>query len=306
MVVAVTRSSAFKALPATTFTPRGKDEQALYTPARGDEQLRQLINTTSQDYLLCVCSSGRVFQIATHRIPPGTRSTRGEAVNKLLELAPGEEVVTVLPIDDYEEERYLVSFSKQGKVKKSPLSEYKTVDVDGAQDMKLAEGDSVVAALLSRGRGEYFVTTDYAQTLRFSDEGLRSQGRVGQGVAAITLNKGATVVSAVYLDSEAAAEAGLQHLLVVTADGMGKKVPLDQYPQKSRAAVGVVTAELAGTDRMLTTLLVDEEDQLLLTWTGERGDQATVIRGSDLKTFLRTHPGVPLVNGRIASIIKLA
>ncbi|WP_242527548.1 hypothetical protein [Ktedonosporobacter rubrisoli] len=87
---------------------------------------------------------------------------------------------------------------------------------------------------------------------------------------------------------------------------MGKKVPLDQYPQKSRAAVGVVTAELAGTDRMLTTLLVDEEDQLLLTWTGERGDQATVIRGSDLKTFLRTHPGVPLVNGRIASIIKLA
>src|SRR5437667_364234 len=100
---------------------------------------------------LCVCSTGRVFQVAAHRIPQGTRSAKGEPVRKLLELAPHEEVVTVLPVESYDEDRYVVTFSKHGKVKKSPLNEYKTADVDGLQDMKLAEGDAVVAALLSSG-----------------------------------------------------------------------------------------------------------------------------------------------------------
>src|SRR5689334_17432768 len=160
LVIAFTRSGTLKALPAGTFTPKGKNGNAIYTPARGDEQLRQVITTTSQDYLLCVCSTGRVYQIATHRIPLGTRSTRGEPLRKLLELQLGEEVVTVLPVETYDEDRYLVTFSKLGKVKKSPLSEYKTADVDGLQDMNLADGDTVITALLSRGQGEYFVTTD--------------------------------------------------------------------------------------------------------------------------------------------------
>jgi len=165
-------------------------------------------------------SADSVFQIAAHRIPQGTRSSKGEPARKLLQLAPGEEVVTVLPIDAYDEDRYLVTFSKLGKVKKSPLSEYRTADVDGLQDMKLADGDTIVTALISRGQGEYFVTTDNAQTLRFSDEALRAQGRIGQGVACIALAQGAKVVSASYLDS------ALQNtltdslsLLVITENG---------------------------------------------------------------------------------------
>src|SRR5216684_577680 len=200
LVIAFTRNGTLKALPAHTFIPKGKNGDAMYSPVRGDEQLRQLVAATSQDYVLCICSTGRVFQVAAHRIPQGTRSAKGESIRKLLELAPHEEVVAVLPVESYDEDRYLVNFSKLGKVKKSPLSDYKTTDVDGLQDMKLADGDLVVTALLSRGQGEYFVTTDNAQTLRFSDEGLRAQGRVGQGVAAMTLAPGAAVVSASYLD----------------------------------------------------------------------------------------------------------
>src|SRR6266496_4128470 len=154
LTIAFTRGKTLKALPADTFKPKGKNGAAAYTPVRGDEQLRQVIATTSQDYLLCVSSSGRVFQIATHRIPIGTRSAKGEPLRKLLELAEGEEVITVLPVESYDEDRYLVTFSKLGKVKKSPLSEYKAADVDGLQDMKLSDGDSVVAALISSGQGE--------------------------------------------------------------------------------------------------------------------------------------------------------
>src|SRR6266702_3664505 len=154
LAIAYTRAGTLKVLPSDTYIPKGKNGNAIYTPVRGDEQLRQVVSATSQDYVLCVSSAGRVFQIAAHRIPTATRSGKGEPVGKLLELAASEEIVTVLPIEGYDDDRYLVTFSKLGKVKKSPLSDYKTADVDGLLDMKLAEGDSVATAPLPRHHGE--------------------------------------------------------------------------------------------------------------------------------------------------------
>ena len=308
LVVAFTRNATIKALPSETFKSKGKNGNADYTPVRGDEQLRQLIATTSQDYLLCVCSTGRVCQIAVHRIPEGKRSTKGEPVRSLLGLAPDEEVVTILPIESYDEDRYLVTFSAYGKVKKSPLSEYKTIDVDGAQDMKLANGDRIVTALISHGRGEYFVTADNGQTLRFSDEQLRAQGRVGQGVAAMALGKGATVVSASYLDGEQAEATDLTSLLVVTRSSLGKKVLISEYPQKGRATAGVVSSDLQEKDHILLTILLHEDDTLLVTWSGEngeKGEHATVIKATELKAFPHARKGVPIVHGRIMNAVRL-
>ncbi len=308
LVIAFTRGGAIKALPAGTYTPKGKNGEAVYTPVRGDEQLFQLVAATSQDYVLCVSTTGRVFQIAAHRIPQGTRSGKGETIRKLLELPPHEEIVAVLPLESYDEDRYLVTFSKLGKVKKSPLSEYKTADVDGLQDMKLAEGDAMVTALISRGQGEYFVTADNAQTLRFSDEGLRAQGRVGQGVTAMALGPGAKVVSAACLDSE---EQNTMNdplsLFVVTESGLGKKVPLSQYPQKGRATAGVITTELVGKDKVLQAIVVHEHDHFLLIWNseGNNGEQVTVVKVSELKAFMRARKGAPLVIGKMVGVVKL-
>ena len=307
LVIAFTRNGSLKALPADTFTPRGKNGDAIYTPVRGDEQLRQIVAATSQDYVLCVCSTGRVFQVAAHLIPQGTRSAKGELVRKLLELAPHEEVVTVLPVESYDEDRYLVTFSKLGKVKKSPLSDYKTADVDGLQDMKLANGDAVVTALICRGQGEYLVTTDSAQTLRFSDEVLRAQGRVGQGVAAMALANGAKIVSASYLDRDEQNTIGNPlSLFVLTESGLGKKVPLSQYPQKGRATGGVITTELFDKDKVLLTMIMHETDHVLLIWSSaERGEQVTALKASGLKTFMRARRGIALVNGKILGAVKL-
>ena len=172
--------------------------------------------------------------------------------------------------------------------------------------MKLAEADAVVGALISRGQGEYFVTTSNAQTLRFSDEVLRAQGRVGQGVAAIALGQNAQVVSVSYLDSEqTASTTNFLSLLVVTENGLGKKVPLGQYPQKGRATAGVVTTELVGNDRVLLTMIINEEDTLLLAWSGEGGEDVRVEKANGLKAFPRARKGVPLVNGRVLSVLKL-
>lgn len=304
--IAFTRAGALKALPPDTYLPKGKNGAATYTPVRGDEQLRQIVSATSQDYVLCVSSSGRVFQLAAHRIPAATRSGRGEPVRKLLDLTTGEEIITILPIESYDEDRYLVTFSKLGKVKKSPLSDYKTADVDGLLDMKLVDGDAIVTALISRGQGEYFVTTNTAQTLRFSDDTLRAQGRVGQGVASMALGQNAHIVSASYLDSELAISASnFLSLLVITESGLGKKVPVSQYPQKGRATAGVVTTELLDRDQVLQTTIISEDDTLLITWNGDGGEQVSVIKATELKAFPRARKGMPLVSGHVLSIIKL-
>ncbi|MEO8970288.1 MAG: DNA gyrase subunit A, partial [Ktedonobacteraceae bacterium] len=306
LLIALTRSGALKALPPETFAPKGKNGDTVYVPARGDEQLRQVLPATSQDYVLCVSSMGRVFQVATHRIPMGNRSAKGEPLRKLLALETSEEIVAALPVETYDEDRYLVTFSKLGKAKKSPLSEYKTADIDGLQDMKLASGDAVVTALLSRGQGEYFVTTSNAQTLRFSDENLRAQGRSGQGVAAMTLGNNAQVVSAAYLDGEAAKQTtNFSSIFVLTENGLGKKVPLSQYPQKGRATAGVVTTDLADRDHVLVALIVNEKDSLLIAWNGDGGEQVKVVKATELKAFPRAKCGAPLVNGKVLSVVKL-
>lgn len=314
VVVAFTRAGTLKALPPESYRPKGKNGDALYTPVRGDEQLKQIIATTSQDYLLCISSQGRIFQIATHRIPTGTRGAKGEPINKLLELADGEEIVTIVPVDGHSDDRYLVTFSTQGKVKKSPLSEYKAADVDGLPDMKLADGDSVVTALLSYGRGEYLVTSDAGQTLRFSDDMLRAQGRAGQGVAAMALGKGATVVSALYLDGNGEGTTGEESsstiaestLLIVTRHGNGKRVSLEQYPVKGRATAGVPSTALIEHERILTTMLVTEEDTLLIaSKIAGQGEQVNILRAADIKLLPRTKGGFPMVNGQITQIVKL-
>ncbi|MDQ2906416.1 MAG: DNA gyrase subunit A [Ktedonobacteraceae bacterium] len=308
VAIALTRAGALKVLPPETYSPKVKDgARQTYAPVRGDEQLRQVVAATTQDFVLCVCASGRVFQVLAHRIPTGTRSAKGEPAGKLLELLPGEEVVSIHPLESHDEDRYLVIFSKLGKVKKSPLSEYKTVDVDGFQDMKLADGDSVVATLISRGQGEYFVTSDNAQTLRFSDEVVRAQGRGGQGMAAMALAPHARVVSASYLDGESQVEsADFLSLLVVTGSGYLKKVPLGQYPQKGRATGGVVTTELLEKERVLLTMIINEQDQLLLIWKGaDSGEQATVVKAAELKTFLRAKRGVSVVEGQVLGVLGL-
>lgn len=306
LTVALTRAGALKALPAGTFALKSKNGEASYTPVRGDEQLRQIIPTTSQDYLLCVASSGRVFQIAAHAIPEGTRSSKGEPLRHLLKLEAREEIVSILPVESYEEERYLVVFSKLGKVKKTPLVEYKTADLDGVQDMKLAEGDTVQTALISRGQGEYFVTADNAQTLRVSDETIRAQGRVGQGVAAMALGPKATIVSAVYLDSAWQSTVSVPlSLLVVTQHGFVKKVLLSEYPQKGRATAGVVTTELVEAERILQATIITERDHFLFTWSGEHGDQTQPLKASELKFFPRARKGVELVKGQMLEVVKL-
>jgi DNA gyrase subunit A len=319
LTLVLTRAATVKALPPGAYGSRPTER---YGPVRGDEQLRQILAGNSQDAVLCVASSGRVFQLPAFRLPQATRSARGEPLARLLALNPDEEPVALFTLEAHEEDRYLVTFSRQGKVKKSPLSEYRTVDEEGLQDMKLAEGDAVAVALVVRAGGEYLVSSESGQTLRFADESLRAQGRAGQGVMAMTLAAGSRLVSACYLgqpqelpagearqseqaDSVAAPTAAL---LVLSEQGYAKRVPVEDLPLRGRATAGVSSLTLVPGDHLLTTLLVQPTDQLLFIWRPEgasKGEQILVLYAQKIPLLGRTGAAQRLVEGRLLAAVLL-
>ena len=123
----------------------------------------------------------------------------------------------------------------------------------------------------------------------------------------MALGNDAKIVSASYLDRDEQNTIGNPlSLFVLTESGLGKKVPLSQYPQKGRATGGVITTELFDKDKILLAMIMNETDHVLLIWSSaERGEQVTALKASGLKTFMRARRGIALVNGKILGVVKL-
>ncbi len=313
VLIALSRDGAIKALPADSFSKNKKDKTGgvLITLPGGYDQLGAApLKLSSQDRLLFITDQGRAFGLAVSAVPEGTKAGKGESLRKILELDAKEQVISMLGFSDFDENYYVVEFSKQGKVKKAPLAEYRTAGLESISDFKLGEGDGVVTAMLipaplagkKSEPGEYVVTTDKANTLRFSDEDVRAQqGRLSQGVQAINVPGGVLLVSAVYLP---AGQSSGRFLLVLTASGQGKKVPLEQYPPKGRATNGVPTIELATDDRVAQAIVVEPKATVVVI--SAKG-QAAGLSIPALPSTGRPQPGQPLVSiYKPGDVLKLA
>lgn len=259
VLVALTADGSLKAMAHNTYA--GKTNAGT---VRGDERLLSVQRAQTTDYLLCQLSSGRVASVRAAKLPETTRAAKAELARSFLSLEPGERVVTIVPVNAFSEEIFLVVFTREGKVKKTPLSEYLKVDEKGASDLKLLGKDSIVKAMVSLGWGDYVVTTSDGKTLRFSDADLRPTGRVGQGVAAISLSASAGVVGA-----ESVGEDDDRALWVASSNGFVKRSPLSDYPRKGRATGGVATMQLLPRTTLLGGVVIGAgEDMLLVSESG--------------------------------------
>ncbi|MDQ3811937.1 MAG: DNA topoisomerase [Chloroflexota bacterium] len=259
VLVALSVDSGLKAMPSNTYA--GKSNAGT---VRGDERLLAVERAATTDYLLCQLSSGRVATVRVARLPETTRAGRAELARSYVSLDPGERVVALVPVSAFSEEVFLVVFSREGKVKKTALSEYLRVDEKGAPDFRLLGKDGVARALLSPGGGDYLVTTSDGKTLRFADADLRPTGRVGQGVQAIGLARDAVVVGADWVSDH-----DDRTLWVASSSGMLKRSPASEYPRKGRATGGVATIQLQARSTVVgAAVLSDNEDALLISSTG--------------------------------------
>lgn len=254
------------------------------------------------DYLLVLTSAGRVYLARGHDVPIGTRASAGEPVQKVFGLRPDEAVAAILPVAELSDGRYVVWFSANGKVKKTALPEYRSINSAGLNDFKLLAGDSVAAAALSDGSGDYLVIASDGQALRFSDAEVRSTGRDGQGVNAMTLKEGATVVAGLALPAGDAAG----DLFIVTEGGLGKRTGLAHFPVKHRATSGIAAISLAKDDRVAGAILAGSGDGALIASADGRLDR---LAFRTLRRQGRTTKGSPLIvlasKDRVSSVGRL-
>jgi DNA gyrase subunit A len=280
VLVALTSDGGLKAMPHNTYA--GKTNAGT---VRGDDRLLTVQRAQTTDYLLCQLSSGRVASVRVARLPEATRAARAELARSFISLDPGERVVAIVPVSAFSEEIFLVVFTREGRVKKTALSEYIKVDEKGSPDLRLLTKDSVVSALLGLGWGDYVVTTSDAKTLRFSDADLRPTGRVGQGVQAIGLPSTASVVGA-----ESIGEDDDRALWVASSNGFVKRSPLAEYPRKGRATGGVATMQLMPKTALVGAAVIGAgEDGLLISESG----RTARVTASDLPLVARDRKGAP-------------
>ena len=208
-------------------------------------------STTTDDVLL-VSNLGKVYGLRAQQIPVGTRVSKGETGRRLVQLEPGEEPVgiTSLGAQDLHParhsrengnplSRYLVLFSRQGKVKRSLLTEYQNADSRGTVDFRLAPGDAVIAAALAGEDDDCVLLSAAGKVLRFPLAAVRATGRGTRGVAGMALPSDTQIVGAII------SPAGVNNAVVLlTSAGIAKKMSLRSFPRKGRATSGIMGAKL--------------------------------------------------------------
>ncbi len=296
VLVALTADGGLKTMAPNTYS--GKTNAGT---VRGDEKLEHVIRARTTDYLLCQLSTGRVATVRVAKLPETTRAGKPELARTLLSLEPGERVVGVVPVSAFSEEVYYVVVTREGRVKKTALSEYLRVDEKGSPDLRLLARDAVARSLISLGGGDYVVTTSDGKTLRFSDADLRATGKVGQGVQAINLAQGASVVGADWID-----EADDRALWLATSAGFAKRSPLGEYPRKGRATGGVATVQLAGRQLVAGAAVLSPGEEAVLVTSAGRTRRVTA---ADLPEQGRDRKGsavVPVDEGdRVVRLVVL-
>jgi len=231
---------------------------------REEDFVSQLIVDSSHAYLLCFTNTGRVYWLKVYEIPDVGAAGKGKSMQSLLNLQAGENVRTILPVRDLEEEGKFIFFgTRKGTVKKTPLKDFSNVMARGIIAIGIDDDDELVTARITDGSQIVFLATHLGMAIRFEEADVRSMGRPAYGVRGIELAKNDYVVGVVVTPKEH--EAGAYRILSVSENGFGKRTDVEEYRLQSRGGKGV--KNMAVTDRIgrvSTIQLVDENSELMV------------------------------------------
>ncbi len=231
---------------------------------RKDDYVKDLFVCSSHDYLLFFTTKGRVYRLRAFEIPEAGRTAKGTAIVNLLQLSGGEQVCAGIKLKDSSiEDGYLVMATRQGIIKKTALAEYSNIRTNGLNAIALQEDDMLIEVKRTSGHDEIFLASDAGQMIRFAETDVRPTGRSTMGVKGITLTEGAQVIG-MGLASKGNA------ILVVSANGMGKRTLLDEFTLQKRGGKGILYYKVTEKTGGIVTFKVTraEQDLLLITSAG--------------------------------------
>ena len=287
MAVTMTHLGYVKRIAADSYKAQNRGGKGIMAQATRDEDfVEHLFVTSTHNYIMFFTNTGRAYKIKCYNIPEASRTAKGTAIVNLLQLAGGEKITAVFPVDKDTEGEYLVLATKDGVIKKTPMSDFDNIRKGGIIAQNLRDGDELISVLLSKGDDDLLIGTREGKCLRFNESDVRSMGRTATGVRAITLEDGDEVIDVNLI-------APGMTVLSITEKGMGKRTDEEEYPLRHRGGKGVIANAITEKTGKLACMKVctGDEDIMMIR------DDGTVIRTpvDKISVFSRNTQGVRLM-----------
>ena len=268
MAVTMTHFGYIKRLTPDTYRAQNRGGRGVIGQGTHEEDfVERLFVTSTHSNILFFTNMGRAFKKKCYAIPEAGRNAKGMPIVNLLQLGEGEKVTAMFPIVGEGTEGYLVMATRDGIIKKTPVTELQNIRKGGLIVQSLREGDALIAVEYSMGDDEFIIASRKGKCVRFVEEDVRPMGRTAMGVRSINLSEDDSVVDMVKV-----VKGG--NVLTVTELGMGKRTPEDQYPVHHRGGKGVLATQLTEKtgDLACLKMTAEGEDVMLIR------DDGTIIR----------------------------
>ncbi|MDR2838386.1 MAG: DNA gyrase subunit A [Azonexus sp.] len=303
MVVTLSHGGYIKAQPLADYRAQKRGGRGKQAAAIKDEDfIDHLFVANTHDYILCFSNRGRCYWLKVYEAPQGSRASRGKPIVNLFPLEEGEKINAVLPVKEFADDKYVFMATRDGTVKKTPLSDFSNPRKAGIIAVDLLDDDYLIGVELTTGTSDIVLVSDGGKAVWFDEEDVRPMGRGARGVRGMKLQAGQTVISLLVAESDQ------QTVLVATENGFGKRTVLADFRHSGRGTQGVKA--IADSERngvVVGAKLVGDEDEVMLITTG-----GVLIRTrvSEIRGMGRATQGVTLIaldaGEKLAGLEKVA
>lgn len=300
-VITMTKIGYIKRMTVDNFKSQNRGGKGIKGMATiEDDYIEDMLMTTTHHYLLFFTNMGKVYRIKAYEIPESSRTARGTAIVNLLHLEPGEKITAMIPLAEYEEDKYLFMATRKGMVKKTSVMEYQNIRKSGLLAITLRDDDELIEVKCTDKTNDVFLVTKYGQCIRFNEKDVRSTGRTSMGVIGMNLDDDDEIVG-MQLDIQGEA------LLIISENGLGKRTSIDEFAVQRRGGKGVKCYKITEkTGNVIGAKSVDEGQEIMLITTG-----GIIIRMSvdSISMLGRITSGVKLIDMeddiKVAGITKV-
>ena len=293
MVVTLSHTGYIKSQPLTEYRAQkrgGRGKQAAST--KGEEDwIENLFIANTHDTILSFSDAGRVYWTRVYEVPQGSRTSRGTPIIRMLPLEENEKITVMLPValqDGFPEDKYVFMATRQGTVKKTPLSDFKRPMKRGIIAVNLDEGDHLIGAAVTDGEHDVMLFSNAGKAVRFHESDVRAVGRNTRGMRGMRLEDEQEIISLLVAENDE------QFVLTACENGYGKRTPITEYTRHARGGKGMIAIQTSERNgRVVAAQLVEETDDIMLITMG-----GTLVRTriAEVRSMSRATQGVTLIN----------
>ncbi len=286
VVVTLSHSGYAKSQPVSDYQAQRRGGRGKAATSMKDEDfIEKLFVAHTHDTLLCFSNRGQVYWLKVYQLPQAGRNARGKPMVNLLPLADGEQINAVLPVKQYDEDHFVFMATSHGTVKKTPLSAFSRPRTAGIIAVDLRDDDRLVGVALTDGKREIMLFSSEGKAIRFHEEEVRQMGRDSTGVRGIKLGDDQRLIALIVI--------GEGHVLTASANGYGKRTPVEDFPSHGRGGQGVIALQTSERNGALVAALqVGPGHELMLI-----SSNGTLVRTpvNDVSIVGRNTQGVRLI-----------